>query len=281
MDDDLSPRLLRAVVNEPVPVHSDDALSGPGHTPPGPSGRARGTWRALAIALLVVIAGAAAGAAGYLTEQSRAHWRPHLSRTVAGWRIDPPHALGFTSVALTGRYLIEQADPYTVLIDLTTGTSKLLGSAQDSSSASAPLLSDRYVVWLEQDVNYDASAVEFVLYVYDLQSHRRTANPESDAPTCLLGTNAIWMTTYAVADRPPAIVAEDLSTGRRFSFGTWWATGQDPAFDGTTVAAVRAKKSGWGATIRAQDVVTGRRWLITHPPPPALRSHAPGPGSSI
>src|SRR5450759_4359122 len=105
------------------------------------------SWvRALLISALILLAGAVLGAAGFVFEQSRATWRPQVAATSAGWRISTSHGLQLGGSALGADHLAWEAGPFTLLTDLGSGMSRLLGAAATAGSASAPAISGRFVV---------------------------------------------------------------------------------------------------------------------------------------
>ena len=105
--------------------------------------------RALLFSGIILLAGTVLGVAGFVLEQSRAAWPPQVTATSDGWRISTSHGLRLGGSALGGDHLAWEAGPFTLLTDLRTGKSRLLGAVATSGSASAPSASDRFVVWLE------------------------------------------------------------------------------------------------------------------------------------
>lgn len=147
-------------------------------------------WPTLALALLVLIGGGACGAAAFFAQQWRADWRPHLVRTATGWQILPPDMLHFTErPSLSGSELATATGPYTLLIDLSSGRVRHLGTAPQAGQAFTPLVSDRSAVWVEQ--SGDSSDENAPFWFYDLQSHQRrliTTDSGIQRPSCLWGT---------------------------------------------------------------------------------------------
>ena len=138
------------------------------------------SWvRALLLSGIVLLAGAVLGAAGFGFEQSRATWRPQVTATSGGWRISTSHGLRLGGSALGGDHLAWEAGPFTLLTDLRSGRSRLLGAAATAVSASAPSISDRFVVWLEAPAS---SAGAAVVWVYDIARGRRSRPERSGAP---------------------------------------------------------------------------------------------------
>ena len=137
----------------PVPLTAGAASPAPAPAAPLTPGAAPArphSWvRALLVSGLILLVGAALGAAGFVFEQARATWRPQVAPANNGWHISTSHGLQLGGSALGGDHLAWEAGPFTLLTDLRSGGSRLLGAAATAGSASAPSLADRFVVWLE------------------------------------------------------------------------------------------------------------------------------------
>ncbi len=218
------------------------------------------SWvRALLLSGIVLLAGAVLGAAGFGFEQSRATWRPQVTATSGGWRISTSHGLRLGGSALGGDHLAWEAGPFTLLTDLRSGRSRLLGAAATAGSASAPSISDRFVVWLEAPAS---SAGAAVVWVYDIARGRRTRLDHvqgiSRSPV-VSGATAVWETDAA---GPPQIRGADLVTGRRFSLGASGGAA-DLIISGTLVAWAAGRLDPTAPpVITVVDLTDGRRWSI-------------------
>jgi len=216
--------------------------------------------RALLISGLILLAGAVLGAAGFVFEQSRATWRPQVAATSAGWRISTSHGLQLGGSALGGDHLAWEAGPFTLLTDLRSGKSRLLGAAATAGSASAPSMSDRFVVWLEAPAS---DAREAVAWVHEIARGRRARLDDvqgiSQSPA-VSGTTGVWEAEGA-GTGSPQIRGVDLVTGRRFSLGE--SGGGEIVISGTLVAWA-AGRAGPAAPplITVVDLADGRRWSI-------------------
>lgn len=247
------------------PLTGSGASSAP--APPTPLAQATAperppSWvRALLISGLILLAGAVLGAAGFVFEQSRATWRPQVRATDAGWRISTSHGLQLGGSALGGDVLAWEAGPFTLLTDLRSGKSRLLGAAATAGSASAPSMSDRFVVWLEAP----ASAAEVaVVWVYEISQGRRTRldgdQGSSESPS-VSGTTAVW--EAVVGNSKAQIFGVDLVTGRRFSLGESGGA-SELIISGTLVAWATPRPGPSAAPVIAVvDLADGRRWSIT------------------
>ena len=222
----------------------------------------RSRWPTLALALLVLIGGGAGGAAAFFAQQWRADWRPHLVRTATGWRIFPPDLLQFTErPSLSGSELATVTGPYTVLIDLSSGRVRHLGTAPQAGQASNPLVSDRSVVWMEQ--SGDSSDENAPFWFYDLRSHQRrliTADSSIQRPSCLWGTTGAPFGPFRESSAP--LIAKDYASGRSFSLGSWCTSDYSLVCDGHTMASVLSDRHGLHARIHVQDLQTGRRLAL-------------------
>ena len=234
--------------------------------------RRRFAARALLIAALVPLAGAAVGLAAFRVEQVGAAWRPAVTRATAGWRVDGNPGEVFSNPALSGDYVAWDAGPFTLLADLRTGTVKLIGAARDAASNWPPAISDRFVTWVEAT---DAAGHGLTLYVYDLRTHRRTRVKDAGAvawPPALSGTTAYWVRTGTAGGQAgttgnqagttgsqQTLVGEDLATGRRFSVGPWAGVG-DFVVSGKLAAWVSETQSAAGIVV--MDLAGGRRWQV-------------------
>ena len=247
----------------PKPLTGGASSSAP--APPAPLARGAAperphSWvRALLISGLILLAGAVLGATGFVFEQSLATWRPQVSATSAGWRISTSHGLQLDGPALGGDHLAWEAGPFTLLTDLSSGKSKLLGAGATTRGASAPSLSDRFVVWLEAPASGSRDAVA---WVYEISRERRARLDDvrwiSRSPA-VSGTTAVW---EADGDGAPQIRGADLVSGRRFSLGPSGGAGE-LIISGTLVAwAAGRPDPAAPPLITVVDLADGRRWSI-------------------
>jgi hypothetical protein len=215
--------------------------------------------RALVFSGLILLAGAVLGAAGFVYEQSLATWRPQVWATSTGWRISTSHGLRLGGSALGGDHLAWEAGPFTVLTDLSSGKSRLLGATAAAGSTSAPSMSDRFVVWLEAPASSYGGAV---VWVYDISRGRRTrlegVQGISQSPA-VSGTTAVWE-AKAAADAPQ-IRGADLVSGRRFSLGPSGGA-SELIISGTLVAWASMRSDSAPPLINVVDLAGGRRWHV-------------------
>jgi hypothetical protein len=164
------------------------------------------------VAALIVVTGAVIGVAGFAWEQAHADWRPHVVATSSGWRVRQPY-LGVDEPSLTGDHAAWRAGPYTIVMDLRSGKTRLIGDARDAQSLAPPDVSGRVATWAEYasgpgDTN--------LVYAYDFATGRRQRLLETHTPLIaapvVAGDTVIWLSGTGSA---ATVVSCDLTTGRR------------------------------------------------------------------
>lgn len=237
-------------------------MSAAGDGPPA----ARFDRRALAWALLVLALGAALGAAGAWYEQSRATWRPKVTREGNALRIALPPHLPARALALGGDNLAWTEGPFTVLLDLPTGDRKLLGTARRAADLQELSASAEYVAW---SVRADPSGS--AVWVYSTEERRRERLPGTEGVLSALavsGSRAVWVESagggaLGTADGGTAaqrIVLADLSTGRR-SLVASGPSLEWPTLAGDLVAWL-AQRPGQPPVVEVRDLAARRSWSI-------------------
>ena len=199
----------------PVPVAPP---LGPPRGPAGAGGSAgvsRFRPTALVVALAVLLVGAAAGAGMFALEQASITWRPHATKTTAGWRIAGPHGLVIRDASLSGDHLAWVNGPYTVVFDLTSGKGRLLGIARRTGEA--PAVSGQYVVWLDESPGGSVTP-SIWSYSFATSARRRLAGTANVvAAPALSGSMLVWARRKAGPGGAAkvgevAVVARDLGT---------------------------------------------------------------------
>lgn len=205
--------------------------------------------------MLVLVAGACLGAAGFAAEQHYRHWLPKPVRENGGWRVVDQHGRRFSGLSLSGGHLTWQDGPLILLMDLASGRVRVLGPGAENRSTSRPVVSDRYVVWFEGRAT---GAERGEAYSYDLDSRRRrpvaaVVRPASYA--AVSGGRAVW--TELTEGGAARLRALDLSSGASQSVAT---RGGEPLVDGDLVVL---KRSGPGGdALAALDLTTRREWRL-------------------
>jgi hypothetical protein len=188
--------------------------------------------------MLVLLSGAVAGGGMFALEQSSVTWRPHAAKTASGWRIAGPHGLLIHNAALSAGHLAWVSGPYTVVFDLTTGGSKLLGIARHASAdaAAAATVSELYAAWAEEA---DSGSSSIWSYQFSTSVRRRLADtPGVVWAPALSGATLVW------AGRPGDTArASTTITARDLSSGVDRIVAQGPSIDGPVTAA--GPRVGW------------------------------------
>jgi len=202
------PPLVRApAAPSAVPLPVQPLTRGPDAAPP--TGH---PWRrAVALALLVLLVGAALGAAGFAAEQRAFVWKPAVSETSGGgWRVTGSAGLRPTAPAIAGGRLAWGQGAYTCVLELDAGDTHVVGAAPRGTSIWPPAAGERYVAWIEQPESDDGSAR---LWVYDADRGRRQsfAVSSGSATPAVSGDLVAWFDGAG----SPRVLTLDMSTGRR------------------------------------------------------------------
>lgn len=215
------------------------------------------SWRRpFLIAFLVLLAGAALGAAAFAAEQHAFVWEPGVSATPDGaWRITGSEGLRPVSPVLAGDRLVWGQGPYTCVLELASGDTHVVGAAARGSSVWPPAAGPRYVAWIE----VDREAVgEGVLWVYDVESgrRRRFAVGREAATPAVAGKTVAWYDEGA--DGTPRVETLVMDTGRREIL----AQGVDIRYpvlggDGVVGWVTRAGAEGGAPRVVIHDLATG------------------------
>jgi hypothetical protein len=161
-------------------------------------------------ALAVPALGAALGVAAYAYENVHQAWRPQVTSTAAGLRIVEPGGRHPGNPIVNGDHLAWTWAGDTIFMDLPTRESRLIGSARNFHSDIGLSVSDRYVVWVE-----DQSTPSPTVYAFDISAGRRFRPPIDvgpSSPVLVTGATALWIAGTAPGSE---IRACDLATGER------------------------------------------------------------------
>jgi hypothetical protein len=213
--------------------------------------------RAVLVALLVLLVGAALGAAWFAAEQ-HSSGLPRPVRAGDGWTIAGAPGHPFNGLSLSGDALAWQDGALVLYMDLRNGRVHLLGPGPGHGLTWQPAASSRYVVWFEGD-SADAARV----YSFDLASRRRRAAGAVVRPLSYVrasGGEAVW-TQRAVSGALAQLVVLDLAGGRRRTLAV--PPGQ-PTVDGALVALARQDPAGDG--VELVDLATGAQRTVVSVP---------------
>lgn len=167
----------------------------------------------LLLALAVLAAGAALGAAAFVAEQRLFVWHPAVHALPGGgWRVTGSEGLRPATPAVAAGRVAWSQGGYTCLMDLTSGDTKVIGAASRGTDLWPPALDGRTVVWLESSQTGDEPAR---LWVYDIGRGRRVAyrvGVGAAAPV-VSGDLVVW--PGVSRDGVPEVASLDLETGCR------------------------------------------------------------------
>jgi hypothetical protein len=222
-----------------------------------------GILRAVALALLVAIAGAGAGAGGFAYENAHQVWRPQVTHTGSGWTVRQRTVGGPVAPAIHWPYMVWGWGADTILMDLRSGDTRLLGSGTRNTFAMPPDISDSYADWT-LGVSPLVQTHNLTTFAYGLSSGRRFRLPGDvrsfDTPA-LDGSVVVWV------DQKGAVRAYDLETGTRSLVAQGPARGSLLAGDGR-VAWYPYPRDGNvdSATLLVRDMTDGGRTVLVPPP---------------
>ena len=205
------------------------------------------------VAALVVVAGAILGVAGFAYDHTHADWRPHLTRTSTGLRVTQPVG-DINEPVLSGDHLVWQDGSYTIALDLSSGTSRLIGAAHDGQSVMPPIASSEAASWLESSGD---APQHTLLYLYAFSSHRRQLVLSAASgldPPALGGQTLYWLRGRGSTT---AVVACDAASGRRRVLATGEGLGPFLMADASLVAWSHQDTPGGAFTLTVYDLRLG------------------------
>jgi Tol biopolymer transport system component len=235
----------------------------------GAARRRRMDWRAPLVAVLVLIAGAVLGAGAFQFEQSRATWRPKVTRTATGWTIRDTYGHGPYAMALAGDHLAWESGDNIVTMDLSSGRTKLLGTGGRLQGVS---VSTQYAVWLTMPTDGRPGGAS--VFTYDFASGRRVQLAGfvgARSSPAISGSTIVWTTTTGGGTGPNEVRSEDLSTGRQFVLAKANVGPRGSGQGERTIATIAGNLVGWdrgsagphtSPTIFVRDLSLGQTWTI-------------------
>ncbi len=214
------------------------------------------------MAALIVVVGAVVGVGGFAWEQAHAGWRPQVVATSAGWRVSQP-SLGVDEPSLAGDHAAWSAGPYTIVMDLRSGKTRLVGDARGAQSLAPPDVSARVAAWAEYSSGPDDTNL---VYAYDFSSGRRQRLLETHAPLIaapvVAGDTVVWLSGTGSA---ATVASCDLSTGRRRVLAHGSHLGPFLFADGSFVAWSRQAQPSAPFALVVVDTATDEVGDITLP----------------
>jgi hypothetical protein len=234
----------------PPPVTTGTAATG------GTRPTRRPSWlRAAFWSLVVLVAGAALGGAGYRFERSNAIQLPEATRTADGWRLTAHPGHDLSGLGLNGSRLLWQDGASIEYMDTTDGHLILLGPGAGMRVTWDPAVSDRYAVWFEAERQASIAAR---LVVYDTVTGRRWTGEEVGSVRsypALSGSLAVWCS--AVEYGRPGILGAYVGGGERLIS---IADGDGaPVVSGGLVVWAQS----WAGPFVAREIPGGSSWPVS------------------
>lgn len=220
--------------------------------------------RVLLWAIVILVVGAGLGVVAFRVEQALFVWRPTVVATDGGWRIEGTPSRPPSGGAVSADHLAWKQGPYTAVLDLRDGETRVIGVAHRSRAAYPPALSASYCVWLEAPGEADGAPL---LYAYEIARRRRTLVEDPgravEAPV-VSGTRVAWMADDASGEGSRLIV-EDLATGHRRVVARGGDISAPYLLAGDLIAWVRTTGPGAPFAIEVRDLAGGGAWRVTPP----------------
>jgi hypothetical protein len=226
--------------------------------PPGPApgGRPprRPTWlRAALYSLIVLLAGAALGGAGYSLERGRYVQTPTVQKTADGWSLTARGHRELSGLGLHGEHLIWQHGASVEYMDLGSSKVLLLGPGPGMRTTWDPAIGERYAVWFEAE-RPESVAAQAV--AYDTQTGRRWNLGD-------IGS----VNSYPAISRDLTVWSSSMDIGEPAVWGARihgeWGFQIAPGYGAPVVSGglvVWAK--GWTGPFVAEEVANGASWPV-------------------
>jgi hypothetical protein len=223
--------------------------------PPAASRPARSWLLACVLALLVVVAGALLGVAGFAGEQRLAVWDPSVAATATGgWRIAGSSGLRPVDPVIADGRLVWNQGPNIVTLDLVSGETHVVGVAPRWMAAGPPAAAGSRVAWLEVPRIHDRRRAGRV-WVYDAARGRRwslAAGAESTSPATD-GELVAWLDGGVV----PTVRDVDTATGRQATIARAPGIVEPVLADDGFVGWLRTRADGRGPRVVLRDPAAG------------------------
>jgi hypothetical protein len=235
----------------PPPVVSPAAQQSDGHAPRRPS------WlRAALFSLIVLVAGAALGGAGYSLERGRFIRTPAVEKTADGWRLTANGHRELSGLGMSGEHLIWQDGASVEYMDLSRGKVLLLGPGAGSSATWDPAIGDQYAFWFEAERTGSAAAQAIA---YDTRTGRRWALGDVGSVysyPAISGDLAVWSSARSIGE--PAIWGARIQGEWGFQIASGYGA---PVVSGGLVVWA----TSWTGPFVAEEVASGASWPVSVP----------------
>jgi len=209
--------------------------------------------RAGLISVLVLLAGAALGTAGFRMERAFSLRPPAVAETADGWRVTGRAGRQFSGLTLNGSRLLWQNGPSIEYLDLASGKLRLLGPGPGMRATWAPAVGERYAIWFEAERTGSLAARAIA---YDSESGRRWRVADVGAVysyPALSGETAVWCAATKIGK--PRVGGVRITTGARLDVAP--ESGTPVVSDGLVVWA-----RGPSGPFSARELSGGLPWPV-------------------
>ena len=226
--------------------------------PPGlaPGGRPprRPSWlRAALYSLIVLVAGAALGAAGYSYEHGRFVQTATVERTADGWSLTARSYRELSGLGLYGEHLIWQDGASVEYMDLDRGKVLLLGPGPGMRTTWDPAVGERYAVWFEAERSESVAAQAVA---YDTQTGRRWKLGDIGSVNsypAISGELVVWSSSMDIGE--PAVWGARIHGEWGFPIAPGYGA---PVVSGGLVVWA----TSWTGPFVAEEVASGASWPV-------------------
>ena len=214
----------------------------------------RPSWlRAALYSLIVLLAGAALGGAGYSYERGRFVQTPTVEKQADGWTLTPRSHRELSGLGLYGEHLIWQDGASVEYMDLGRGKVLLLGPGPGMRTTWDPAVGERYAVWFEAERSESIAAQAIA---YDTQTGRRWTLGDIGSVNsypAISGDLVVWSSSMDIGE--PAVWGARIHGEWGFQIAPGYGA---PVVSGGLV--VWAK--GWTGPFVAEEVASGASWPV-------------------
>jgi hypothetical protein len=223
---------------------------------PVPGGRPprRPSWlRAALYSLIVLVAGAALGGAGYSLERGRYVQTPAVEKTADGWSLTARSHRELSGLGLFGEHLIWQDGASVEYLDLDRGKVLLLGPGPGMRTTWDPAIDERYAVWFEAERTESVAAQAVA---YDTQTGRRWKLGDIGSVNsypAVSGELMVWSSSMDIGR--PAVWGARIHGEWGFEIAAGYGA---PVVSGGLVVWA----TSWTGPFVAQEVASGASWPV-------------------
>ena len=214
----------------------------------------RPSWlRAALSSLIVLVAGAALGGAGYSLERGRYVQTPTAEKTDGGWSLTAHSHREFSGLGLHGEHLIWQEGASVEYMDLGRGKVLLLGPGPGMRTTWDPAIGERYAVWFEAERTESVAAQAVA---YDTQTGRRWSLGDIGSVNsypAISGELIVWSSSMDIGE--PAVWGARIHGDWGFQIAPGYGA---PVVSGGLVVWA----TSWTGPFVAEEVASGASWPV-------------------